>query len=275
MSAVAEVALTLPCRGSALAGIWHRSPRPGRRGVIVVVGGPQYRAGSHRQFVLLARHLAQGGIPALRFDCRGMGDSEGEFSGFEDIGPDIAAAVDEFAAREPGVTEIVLWGLCDGASAIADYAHRDARIKGLVLLNPWVRSDEGLARARVKHYYPGRLLTAGFWRKLMVGGVDLGGALAALWGNIRRATGAAPDTLGARMADGLARFKGPVLLVTSGKDLVAKEFLDTIQRSVEWRRLAADPRVTHHEIADADHTFSTAAWRGQVAAVTLEWLGAW
>jgi exosortase A-associated hydrolase 1 len=270
-----EVALTLPCRGQRLAGVWHRSARPARRGVIVVVGGPQYRAGSHRQFVLLARHLAQGGIPALRFDCRGMGDSDGEFSGFDAIGPDIAAAVDEFSARETGVNEIVLWGLCDGASAILDYAHHDPRIKGLVLLNPWVRSEEGLARARIKHYYPGRLLTADFWRKLAGGSVDLGGALAALWGNFRRASGSGNGPLGQRMAQGLARFKGPVLVVTSGKDLVAKEFLDTVRRSADWRQLVADPRVTHRDIADADHTFSTAAWREQVAGITLEWLGAW
>ena len=275
VTVTAEAALTLPCRGMRLAGIWHRSSMPARRGVIVVVGGPQYRTGGHRQFVLLARHLAQGGIPALRFDCRGMGDSDGEFPGFEAVGPDIAAAVDEFSAREAGMTEVILWGLCDGASAILDYAHRDSRIKGLVLLNPWVRSEDGLARARLKHYYPGRLLSADFWRKLAAGGVDLGGAFAALWGNFRRASESSDGPLGQRMARGLARFKGPVLVVTSGKDLVAKEFLDTIRRRAEWRQLVADPRVTYHDIVDADHTFSTAAWREQVAALTLEWLGAW
>ncbi len=272
---VAEAALTFPCRGSMLAGVLHPSPRPARRGVVVVVGGPQYRAGSHRQFVLLARQLAPAGIPSLRFDCRGMGDSDGEFSGFEAIGPDIAAAVDEFSARETGVSEIVLWGLCDGASAILDYAHRDPRIKGLVLLNPWVRSEEGLARARIKHYYPGRLLTGEFWRKLARGGVDFGAALGQLRQNLGRISGSGGSTLGQRMALGLARFKGPVLVVTSGNDLVAKEFADTVQRSAEWRQLMADPRVTRHDIAGADHTFSTAAWRGRVAALTLEWLRAW
>ena len=46
-------------------------------GVLVVVGGPQYRVGSHRQFVLLARALARRGIAAMRFDCAAMGDSAG------------------------------------------------------------------------------------------------------------------------------------------------------------------------------------------------------
>lgn len=46
-------------------------------GVVIIVGGPQYRAGSHRQFVLLARALATAGYPVLRFDYSGMGDSDG------------------------------------------------------------------------------------------------------------------------------------------------------------------------------------------------------
>ena len=113
--------------------------------------------------------------------------------------------------------------------------------------------------------------TTGLDKQLYV----LGGALAALFGNFRRATGKSESALAERMAKALARFKGQVLVVTSGKDLVAREFLDTIGRSVEWRRLVADPRVAHHDIADADHTFSTAAWRDEVAAVTVQWLHSW
>ena len=43
------------------------------RGMLIVVGGPQYRAGSHRQFTLLARDVAATGVPTMRFDYRGMG----------------------------------------------------------------------------------------------------------------------------------------------------------------------------------------------------------
>ena len=37
-------------------------------GVVIVVGGAQYRVGSHRQFVQMARLLAAAGYPVLRFD---------------------------------------------------------------------------------------------------------------------------------------------------------------------------------------------------------------
>ncbi|MEO6566032.1 MAG: alpha/beta fold hydrolase, partial [Casimicrobiaceae bacterium] len=81
---------------------------------MIVVGGPQYRVGSHRQFALLARALARVGIPALRFDYRGMGDSEGDRRSFDEIDADIAAAIDTLC-REAHLARVVLWGLCDGA----------------------------------------------------------------------------------------------------------------------------------------------------------------
>ncbi|MDQ2695687.1 MAG: hydrolase 1, exosortase A system-associated, partial [Pseudomonadota bacterium] len=111
-----ETAFVFACRGDELPGILHHGAAGAARGLLLVVGGPQYRVGSHRQFVLLARDLAAAGIPVLRFDYRGMGDAGGDFAGFEGVDDDIAAALDAFFARCPGLREVVLWGLCDAAS---------------------------------------------------------------------------------------------------------------------------------------------------------------
>lgn len=74
----AERVLLFTCQGLSLPGILHPGAPDASRGVLVVVGGPQYRVGSHRQFVLLARDPGGGGhVPVLRFDlswhgrCRG------------------------------------------------------------------------------------------------------------------------------------------------------------------------------------------------------------
>ena len=81
LNAIRESALWIDCEGAAMLGVLTQPPRPTvtvRIGVLIVVGGPQYRVGSHRQFTLLARRLAAQGYPTLRFDYRGMGDSGGE-----------------------------------------------------------------------------------------------------------------------------------------------------------------------------------------------------
>jgi hypothetical protein len=93
---VAQQASTFACEGEWLVGIVSRPPQPRPRGVLIVVGGPQYRVGSHRQFALLANRLAGQGTPVMRFDYRGMGDSSGESRDFEQVSPDLRAAVDAF-----------------------------------------------------------------------------------------------------------------------------------------------------------------------------------
>lgn len=276
-----EKALTFPCGGEWLVGV-ATLPVPAAtsapRGVLVVVGGPQYRAGSHRQFILLARSLAEQGIPAMRFDVRGMGDSGGDASGFEDQEADIRAAIDAFMACVPGMREVALWGLCDGASAAAMYAAGDPRVAGLVLLNPWVRTEEGLAKATLKHYYRERLFTPALWKKILAGRFSVRDAAGSLFGQLARVLRPAPtpvtDNLPQRMHGGLTRFPGPVLLVLSGADLTAREFAD-LAGSPQWSRLLAAPRFTRRELASADHTFSRRAWRDQVAAWTVDWISSW
>jgi len=100
-----ERPLLFDCEGERLVGMLALPEKPSRVAVIVVVGGPQYRAGAHRQFVQLSRRLAEAGFPALRFDYRGMGDSSGMPRTFEECGPDIAAVGGERRARQgPGET---------------------------------------------------------------------------------------------------------------------------------------------------------------------------
>ena len=135
----AEQAFTFDCQGKALLGILHVGEAHARRGVLVVVGGPQYRVGSHRQFVLLARALAAAGFPTLRFDYRGMGDADGEARDFEAVSDDLKAAVDALCQRCPQLQEIVIWGLCDAASAalfLCRPGYSDQRVSTAQSLGP-------------------------------------------------------------------------------------------------------------------------------------------
>jgi uncharacterized protein len=278
MSGTTECAVQFACEGDLLQGILH--PAGGAVGMVVIVGGPQYRAGSHRFFVQLARRVATAGCPVLRFDVRGMGDSAGSPRDFEALTPDIAAAIDTLLAEQPQLREVVLWGLCDGASAALLYLNerKDPRVAGLCLLNPWVRSAQTLAQARVKHYYLQRLRQPAFWHKLFRGAVGLG-ALSGLWRQVWAAgrsgeqhIRAASQPFPQRMLAGWQTFSKPVLLMLSANDLTAQEFSEHARRTPEWGLEAAPKQLSIHQLQQADHTCSAAHAKGSAIALVVDWM---
>lgn len=287
---MSETALTFDCRGSTLVGVLHRPARPRRRGVLIVVGGgPQYRAGGHRQLVLWSRRMVDQSYAVLRFDYRGMGDSGGQFQGFEQVDDDIRCAVDRFFAEVPELEEVVLWGECDGASAIMFYAYRDRRVRGVVLLNPWARTENLRARAVLRHYYLKRLLEPTFWRKLLTLRFNPLESLRSVLDVVRRSRAKLGTTqitagndlsaalprdlpLPDRMLAGFQRFEGGIMLVMSGRDLIAREFDELVKASPTWEATLRGKDLRRHDLADGDHTFSSAAQRNQVLAWALDWL---
>ena len=276
-----EQALIFPAAGEQLLGIVTKPSMPGDCGVLIVVGGPQYRVGSHRQFLLLSRRLATEGYPSMRFDYRGMGDSGGAMREFDDVADDIGAAIEAFQQTCSSVRRIVLWGLCDAASAALLYVQvtGDSRIAGLALLNPWVRSEASLAQTHIKHYYGQRLLQREFWIKLLSGKMRLLESARCLLSNARKARGSGVGakhesrSFQERMADGLRHFPGKVLLILSGQDYTAKEFLEYAGADAAWSGLLITRGISRVDTLDADHTFSSHILRSTVENATLDWLG--
>jgi exosortase A-associated hydrolase 1 len=277
-----ERVLQFHCAGESLIGVLSlpsaACTTEVETAVLIIVGGPQYRVGSHRQFTLLGRALAAGGYPTLRFDYRGMGDSSGRLLAFDATASDIGAAIDAIQQARPAVRQIVLWGLCDGASAALLYVHErsDARVKGLCLVNPWVRSPASLARTHVKHYYLTRLMQAEFWRKFARGDV----AREALVEFVRKlmlagrqmSTNANLLPFQSRMARAWQAFAGPMLLVLSGDDFVAHEFREQVRIAAAWQGALDRQGLTRLELSAANHTFSDRVDGRRVEEATLEWL---
>ncbi len=288
-TACTEDTLAFSCAGDHLLGIVSR-PAPGTAvldlGVLIVVGGPQYRAGSHRGFVLLARHLASLGLTVLRFDVRGMGDSEGTLHDFLAVDDDVNAAIGALLRHSPHLRRVALWGLCDGASAGLLYLQRqpDPRVAALCLLNPWVRSAETLAKTHVKHYYLQRLQQPEFWRKLLSGQVA-GKALTGLVSNLRLAfarpagstarTGATSQApFQQRMAQAYAGFAGASLLMLSERDHTAQEFTEHSRADATWQQALARRPPQCVLLSGADHTCSQPATQQAMEAATGQFLAA-
>lgn len=275
-----EIPIFFDCAGDQLLGILHRPEDAGTcPGILLVVGGPQYRVGSHRQFTLLARDLATAGVPVFRFDYRGMGDSSGRVRSFESIAEDIRAALDVFLEQVPELSQVVLWGLCDAATANAFFARSDPRVVGQIALNPWVRTEAGQAEAYVKHYYLQRVLSSAFWKKVFSLRFDPGAAFKDFIRKLRQSRSRdlqvderAARPLPIRLREAQLEFRGATLLILSGRDLTAREYEMRVDESPAWRDWLQSKIVTVQRLEPADHTFSSAAWRNQVAVWSRDWV---
>lgn len=260
-------ALRFVCEGSCMVGIIDVPERPIERGLLVITDSAQYRVGGHRQFALLSRTLAGRGIPVMRFDHRGCGDSEGEARACDTIEADIRTAMSEFFMQMPDMKEVVLWGLGEAAASASLYAHADPRVRGLVLLNARAAAPMAEIRPARRQYYLGRLGELGFWKKVATGNVDFAASAAALRQHMREAAVDGAIGLPQRVLAALACFDGKVLLVVGGADDSAREFDQLAgKHELKCRRV---------EIPRADHTFASREWRDEVAQLAAHWIVSW
>lgn len=279
---VEEIPLSFDCEGSTLIGVLHLPEVAQHVGVLTVVaGGPQYRAGVGRQLVTLGRELAAGGVPVLRFDHRGLGDSVGDFQGFEHIEKDLQAAIKAFKGKIPTLESIVLWGGCDAASAVMIHACKCPEVSGMILGNPFVSSAQTKAAVIRQHYFR-RIFERTFWVKLIAlkynPFVYIADAIKAAFARARINNDSSADRddqhlpFQRRMLAGLQKFEGDVLLLMSGKSLVSREFDELMQREPEWKLALEECSYQRVDLEDADQAFSTERARESITIAAREWL---
>ncbi|MFK7975383.1 MAG: hydrolase 1, exosortase A system-associated [Halioglobus sp.] len=275
-----EEGTVFSCGDSRMLGITAIPAEPASIAVLFLVGGPQYRAGSHRQFTLLARNFAARGFASLRFDYPGMGDSYGQSVAFSTCDAEVEAAVEHLHASVPSAKHVVLWGLCDAASTAMMFAHRLPTVRGGIFVNPWVHGGEYSPGFRLSHYYGPLLSDRQRWKRLLSGNVDIKPAIAdtvkALSALLSFKRKNAPESSHVDFVDGMLRgceaFKYEMLFMLSEKDLTAKEFMELSQQNKRWCEILKRNTTQTHKIAGADHTFSRSQWREEVASVALGWL---
>ena len=268
-------AVKMASEGSILYGVVHDPRSAAKRGVLMVAAGA-YRVGAHRQFLLLARDWAAEGIPVMRFDRQGQGDSEGAGAfNFDSLMHDIRAAIDCFTRAVPGIERVVLWGLCDAGLNSLLYARSDPRVDGLVLLNPPVDNPESGLRHRglLRYHYLPQLMKP--WRllgRLARNRLNVPGSLACIRKHI--AGSILPNAPGSvdRYLERLRAFKGRSLVILCERDVIAIEFKAKVMRTKAWERLVEDSRVAALHLPNADHSFASKELRDQVSIWTADWI---
>ena len=235
---------------------------PGTTGLLIVSGGNEVRSGAFAGQSQLAARIARAGFPVLRFDRRGVGDSEGENRGFRHAARDIAAAIEAFRALAPQIERVVALGNCDAASALM--LAGGAGCDGLILSNPWtIEADEGedaaeaLPPQAIRARYLEKLKNPREVARLLSGGVDLGKLARGLTRSLRPPP--PPSSLAEEMRAGIAGFGGPVRILIATADRTAQVFESAWDTS--------DPRI--HRCEGAGHAYVEPEHRAWLEAQVL------
>ncbi len=136
-----------------LAGTLTLPSGSGKHPAVVLISGsgPQDRNSEvfgHKPFLVLADHLTKQGIAVLRYDDRGVGESEGDFSKAtsKDLANDVQAAVDFLKSRQDiDLNNIGLLGHSEGGLIAPMVAKNSEDVDFVILLaGQGLRGDKNL-----------------------------------------------------------------------------------------------------------------------------------
>jgi pimeloyl-ACP methyl ester carboxylesterase len=259
--------LSLPDAGAA----------PGQPYVVLLNSGVIHRVGSNRLYVDLARALARAGVPALRFDLSGIGDSARRTdvaSVRDSVERDVADAV-EYLASAHGADRIVLSGLCSGAfDAFASALHQP-RVVGAYMVD---MPGPFRGWAHTTRHIAARLFRPSSWRN----------PLRSLWGHSRTLVGDSlnrrPDApryvVGARgtasrdrMREQLDTLLGRgVRLYFSFTAGLEQNYNHASQFRSAFPKAARHPLLRYDFFPERDHSFGTRAMRERLIRQFVDWV---
>lgn len=136
------------------------SAKAGAPAVLMANVGVNHRVGPNRLWVELSRRLASAGIPSLRFDLSGMGDSLPRLDNADEIErgrADITDAMDALEGR--GIaTHFVLIALCSGVDPAHVVARDDPRVTAAAFIDGYAHRTAGwyLRQHTVRYFEPRR-----------------------------------------------------------------------------------------------------------------------
>ncbi len=140
--------------------------RVSRVGVVLFNAGVVHRIGPHRVNVKLARALAEHGVPSIRLDLHGLGDSAPASAGLaheQQVVADLRLGIDELQ-QAAGTPRVSMLGFCSGVLPSVQCAQRDPRVvqvllyDGINVSTPRARRRHLLLRLRARILDPRSML---------------------------------------------------------------------------------------------------------------------
>lgn len=291
-------------KGLRLFGILHSpgsGPPPGL-GLILLSPGVKMRVGPQRLYLRVAELFVSMGIPVLRFDFFGLGDSEGALDeellrdvyNHIEVGRFIDDTVDamDWMQQKTGISRFILSGLCGGAITGLLAGERDARVAGLFALaitpvlasrsaDPSLYITSGQA-AEISRTYLSKLASPRAWFRLLSFRSDY----RLIWRSLTRsfrprpsapenATPAVDDNASPLFPPAFFRMietGRPMLLVFGASDRLGAEFDEKFVARHRSRLTASADGYTVHRIPYANHVLSFAEWQQEMIDVTKRWL---
>jgi alpha-beta hydrolase superfamily lysophospholipase len=278
---ISETPFQLDRPGGTLSGVLTLPEEdPGVEGrpcAVFLNAGAARRIGPSRMWVEAARRWAARGIPSLRLDSVGIGESDGPPTPYPEDGTlydpafvtDVTATLDELQRRGVG-DRFLLVGLCAGAYWSLYAGLDDPRVDGMALLNlVAVVWDDALPASRDLR----RALTSRSWSRVrrnitwerVRAILTLLVSAPARAARRRRSAADGPPSLQTQTKAMLTRLNASdkrVLMVFHAREAL----LDELGRSGWLNRLKRSGHVTVQRIAVNDHTFRPVSMQAQVHA---------
>ena len=267
---------------------------PARDVVLLLNSGSIHHIGPSRLYVTIARSCAARGIPAIRLDLSGVGDSglragEQENAPYADsAGVDVREAVEFAVKRYPGA-RMHLFGLCSGAYHGLKAAAAGLPLRSVVMVNPltffWKPGmsleypDFQITSESNRYARNSRSLSS--WLKLLRGQVDLRAAAGVLWKRLQvRAKNSLRDvarlagfSLKDDLASELRRIAGQgtvIYFVFSASDPGHSMLLEQGGRIVG--KAVRGGKMLISIVQEADHTFTSHWKRDELFALLADYL---
>jgi len=262
-------------RHDQLLGVWNEpQERQYNAAVIFVTAGMLHHCGPFRLHVAAARELASRGIPSLRFDLSGIGESlavGSQGSSLNRAASEIRDAINWIATTtdqngKEKIDKVILFGLCSGADDSLHAASLDDRIVGLISVDGCGYRTLGYHLRRAFLFYLPRILSLAKWK--------------GLWQRHRQLKNAVPRSLqpghdvrefpprreARRILRALLQRDVRLHFIYTGGSESGQYFNYDGQFKAMFPKLHRDHRLTYRYFADMDHV--AFLWEDRVRLVS-------